>query len=113
MEKSFFLDMSEIERRESLAKEIMEEENLKGKAVLTKLNEIVEAIGDDKEAIKEAYSAFKEKEDYANSIMSELDIKGKATRIKVMRIMDTVGRDKQKIKNRLLRSTIASRIEHD
>ena len=105
--------MSEIERNESLAKEIMEEESLKGKAILTKLKEIIDVIGDDKKAIKEAYQEFKKKEDYAKNIMNELVIKGKATRIKVMRIIDTVGKDKQKIKSSLLRSTIASRIQHD
>jgi hypothetical protein len=75
--------------------------------------EIIDSVGYDKKIIKEAYFRYKKKEDFANEVMMEVGIKGKATRIKVMRIIDTVGWNKQKIKTSLLRSTIASRIEHD
>lgn len=106
--------MSEFDQKtEELTNEIMQEEGLKGKPTKDTVTKIIKDIGFDKEKVRQAYYIYKKKEEYADEIMKELEIKGRANRIKIMRIMDTVGRDKKKIKIGLLRSTIASRIEHD
>ncbi|MFX0071870.1 MAG: hypothetical protein ACFFAO_12340 [Candidatus Hermodarchaeota archaeon] len=98
--------------RELIANEIMNEIGLKGKPIMNKLLELIDLLGNDKNKVKDAYLQFKRKEDFANNIMIEEGLKGKSTRIKIMKIIDTMGWNKQKIKTGLLRSTIASRIEH-
>jgi hypothetical protein len=98
---------------ELLANEIMNELGLKGKPVMNKLLEFINIHGNDRIKVKDAYLQFKKKEDFANEIMLEEGLKGKSTRIKVMKIIDTVGWNKQKVKTGLLRSTIASRIDHN
>jgi hypothetical protein len=109
--------MSEADDKEdqktTLAKEIMDENELTGKPTLNKLLEIIDQVGYSKELVLHNYHQYKQKENYANEVMNELELKGKATRIKIMRIIDLVGRDKKKIRTSFLRSTITSRIEHE
>jgi hypothetical protein len=105
--------MSEIEDKEAFANELMIEEGLKGKPTLNKIMKIIDAVGVDKDKVKELFLNLQAKEAFANEIMGELEIKGKATRIKIMRIIDMVGTDKNKIRTAYLRSTITDRIHHD
>ena len=103
--------MSEIEDMEAFANEFMIVEGLKGKPTLNKIIKIANAVGLNKEKVKDAFLKLEAKEAYANEIMGELSIKGKATRIKIMRIIDTVGYDKNKINTAYLRSTIVETIK--
>ena len=104
--------MSEIEDTETFANEFMNEEGLKGKPTLNKILKIINAVGLNKEKVKDAFLKLQAKEEYANKMMAALEIKGKSTRIKIMRIIDTVGYDKNKIKTAYLRSTITDRIKN-